>query len=144
MINTSVDVGSARRACSSASRGPHRAVISENVECELHQPGRLVGFVLFLLAAAGSTARAVDGADGRVGRVTMPERARARTTIDTQLTAGFELLTGQRAGHQSQGDGVDFDAFHPHQGGRIQQQLPQNLVVAGMLALPDAKPRSPG
>ena len=51
-----------------------------------------------------------------------------------QSPAGLELLTGQRARHQAQGNDVDLDAFHAHQGGRIQQQLAQQLVVARMLA----------
>ena len=52
-----------------------------------------------------------------------------------QLPARLELLAGQRAGHHAQRDGVDFDAFQPHHGGRVQQQLPQQRVVERVLAL---------
>ena len=48
---------------------------------------------------------------------------------------GFELLTGQRPGHHPQRHGVDFNAFDAHQSGRIQQQLTEDGVIQGALAL---------
>ena len=99
-----------------ARRDPHPA-----------EPGRQPG-IHFCCSAppvvAGCTMASTIGVAAVRGRNHTGAAQRADDQY-TDLSANLELLAGQRAGHHPQVHGVEFDALHAHQLGRMQEERAQ-------------------